>query len=80
MKQKKQIKKSVVFLLIVNALFAVAGIILIIAWGCSLNNTCLLWIDGPFLGWVQLLIIALVFGGMLISPAFIVCADQEIYF
>lgn len=80
MKQKKQLKKIAVLLLAFNALLAVAAFILVIAWGCSLKNTCLLWNNGPLFGWVYLLIFAFMFSFVVIMPAFMICADKEIYF
>ena len=45
---------------------------LLIAWGVSLPNTALLWIDGPVCGWAFLLIFASVSAFMAWMPAILI--------
>jgi len=66
------------FDLVFSTLGALLVFALLIAWGVSLPNTALLWVDGPVAGWAFLLIFATVAAFLVWLPAIIIIDEIKI--
>lgn len=65
------------FLLALSTLGALFIFAALIYWGVSLPNTALLWIDGPVIGWADLLIFATVSAFFTFAPAFLIIDELK---